>query len=90
MGLVLIILYIGVFQLAFKVTEKIEILKELMEVQFASLGDLKEQKKWGRVLRSIPRMAMIVGGFNRVEREAVPLFVDFVIKQVVGILLAFS
>jgi hypothetical protein len=39
------------------------------------------------MLRSIPMMAMSVGGFNAVERESVPIFVDFVVKQVVGLLL---
>ena len=80
-------LYIGMFQFSYKVTEKMEDLTNLMELTSVGLVNEGERKYWARVLRSIPRMGMSVGGFNRVEREAVPIFIDFSVNQIVSLLL---
>ena len=85
-----IIIYIGLFQFAHKVTEKVEKLKELMEMKSSYVVNLEEKKYWRRALRSIPRMGINVGGFNQVERQAVPIFIDFSLKQIVSLLLAFK
>ena len=85
-----IVLYIGLFQFAYKVTEKMDKLKELMEMKSVCLVNLEEKKYWKRALRSIPRMGINVGGFNRVERQAVPIFIDFAVKQIVSILITFK
>ena len=88
-GFAAIIIYIGMFHFAYKVTEKIEDLLELMEIKSISVVNAGEGKYWARVLRSIPRMGMRVGGFHQVERNAVPQFMDFVITQIVGLLVSF-
>ena len=85
-----VIIYVGLFQFAYKVTEKVEKLKELMEMKSASVVNLEEKKYWKRALRSIPRMGINVGGFNLVERQAVPIFIDFSVKQIVSILIMFE
>ena len=87
--LVAIILYIGLFQFAYKVTEKMDDLVKLMEIKSLGLVSSEERKYWERVLRSVPRMGMSLGGFNHVEREAVPIFIDFCVGQIVSLLLAF-
>ena len=89
-GLAPIIVFIGTFQFSYKVTEKLEDLKNWMEIVSTGLISEEERKYWARVLRSIPRMGMSLGGFNKVEREAVPIFIDFCIKQIVSLLLAFQ
>ena len=89
-GIGAIIAYVAMFQLAYEVNEKSKDLKTLMEVKSIFVANPEDRKYWGRVLRSIPRMGMNVGGFNRVEREAVPVYIDFSIKQIVSILLAFK
>ena len=89
-GVTCIVNYFGMFQFAYKVSEKLESLKRMMEIQSARLIKPDERKYWARVLRSIPRMGIKVGGFNRVEREAVPLYIDFSVKQIVSLLLAFK
>ena len=81
------IIYIGKFQFAYKVTEKLEDLTKLMEIKSAGLANSDERKYWIKVLRSIPQMGMSVGGFNRVEREAIPIFIDFSVQQIVSLLL---
>jgi len=83
------ILYIGMFGFAYKVTKKMKDVTKLMEITSAGLVNPEERKYWSRVVRSIPRMGMSVGGFNRVEREAVPIFINFSVGQIVSLLLAF-
>ena len=90
MGIGAIVIFIGMFQFAYKVTEKVEKLMEVMEVKSAGLVNLSEKKYWKRRLRSIPRMGMKLGGFGRVEREAVPIFVDFCVKQILTLLITFK
>ena len=88
MGMAGIIAYMGMFQFAYKVTEKVEQLMELMEFKSACVVNGVERKYWKRVLESFPRMGMNLGPFNRVEREAVPVFIDFSVNQIVSILIA--
>ena len=82
--------FIGMFQFAYKVTEKVEELMECMKVKSASVVNGQERRYWKRILESFPRMGMRLGGFNRVEREAVPIFMDFSVKQIFGILISFK
>ena len=84
------VLYIGMFQFAYKVTEKLDGLTKLMKIVSVGLVSSEERKYWARVLRSIPRMEMSLGGFSRVEREAVPIFIDFCVKEMVSLLLAIN
>ena len=89
-GVACVVNYTGMFQFAYKVGEGMESLKRMMEIQSTKLVKSEERKYWTRVLRSIPRMGIKVGGFNRVEREAVPIYFDFSVKQIVSLLLAFK
>ena len=84
------ILYIGMYGFAYKVTEKLEDLTKLMEILSEGLTNSKGRKYWTMVLRSIPRMGVNLGGFNRVEREAIPIFIDFSVGQIVDLLITFS
>ena len=88
--LVCIILYIGIFGFAYKVTEKLEELTKLIETVSGSLVNPGERKYWTKVLRSIPRMGISVGGFSRVERDVVPVFIDFTVGQIVDLLITFQ
>ena len=83
------ILYIRMFGFAYKVTEKLEELTKWMEIVSGSLVNPGERKYWTKVLRSIPRMGISVGGFSQVEKQAVPIFIDFCVGQIVSLLLAF-
>ena len=89
-GFAAIIVYIGMFQFAYKVEEKLEELKRMMEIKLESLVKLENRKYWGKVLKSIPRMGIKVGVFSRVEREAVPIYIDFCVGQIVDLLLTFK
>jgi hypothetical protein len=85
------VVYIALFSLAYRVTEVGGALAGEMEgvasrVVFLPIG---ARKCLERILRKTPQLAMSVGGFHAVERETVPIFVDFVVKQVVGLLVTF-
>ena len=81
--------YIGMFGYAYKVTEKLEELTKVMEIVSGSLVNPEERKYCTKFLKSIPRMVMMVGGFSQVEREAIPIFIDFCVCQIVDLLIAF-
>ena len=90
MGFTVIVTYVGMFKFAYKVEEKFEDLKRMLEIKSMFLVNPIERKYYARVLKSIPRMGIRLGGFNRVEREAVPVYIDFSVKQIVSLLLAFK
>ena len=81
-------IYVTVFQLAYHVTEALDNLKRAIAIQSIELRRGSGELKYSvRILRSFPRMGMNVGGIYQVEREAVPIFIDFVVTQIVGLLL---
>jgi hypothetical protein len=82
-----IIGYTVMFQLAYGVTEKAEELRRAIRLTSAGLKFPLHLRHCEKVLKSIPMMAMSVGGFHTIERESVPIFVDFVVKQIVSLLL---
>ena len=43
-----------------------------------------------RVIRSIPDIGMSVGGFRSMERDSTLIFMDFVLRNVLSLLLAFN
>ena len=62
-GMATIIAFIGMFQFAYQVEAKMGDMRKMMEFMSAGLVNAEERKYWSRVLRSIPRMGMNVGGF---------------------------
>ena len=78
------------FQFAYGITERVEKLKKLMELKMASLVKPEEMKYWTKALKSVPRMGMSVGGFRQAEREAVVIYIDFSVGQIVSLLLTFK
>ena len=79
--------YISIFQLAHKVTNRVEDLKRIIEVKYIGLPFPWARNYLERIQRSIPVLAVNVGGFHEAERESVPIFLDFVLKQIVNLLL---
>ena len=77
------LVYISIFQLAFQVTEGVERLKKVIEVKSIGLPFPWARSYLERILRSIPVLAINVGGFHEAERESVPIFLE----QVMSLLL---
>jgi hypothetical protein len=81
------LVYISVFQLAYQITERSEELRRIQGISLSRLRSPVDRKYCEKFLRSVPPMAMSVGGFYRIERESVPIFVDFVVGQIVSLLI---
>ena len=79
----------SIFQLAFQITEEVENLKKVIEVKFTGLRVHWARNYLERILQSVPVLGVNVGGFHEAERESVPIFMDFVVKQIVNLLLTF-
>ena len=77
------------FQLAFKITEVSEDFKKVIRVKSTELSSPFERKWIQKSLGSIPMLAINVGGFHVAERESVPLFLGFVVNQIVSLLITF-
>ena len=77
------------FELAFHVTETSEDLKKVMEVMSTELRSPVVRKWIQQSLKSIPVLAINIGGFHLAERESVPVFLDFVANQIVDLLITF-
>ena len=85
----ILIAYTALFQLPYQITEDFENLKNAIKLKTA--GSLKrERQEYSRLyLRSLPDLSILVGSFYPVEREAVPVFIDFVNQQILDLLLTF-
>jgi len=81
--------YISIFQLAFKITEGVEELRKIIEVKSTEFPFPTERKWIQQSLKSTPLLAMNVGGFHEAERESVPIFLNFVVNQILSLLLTF-
>jgi hypothetical protein len=76
------VLYSLISNEAHKIPERVNELKFKMVV-----GSRK--KEVTRVVRSIPELGIRAGSFNVMEREATLIFVDYSLRQILSLLLAF-
>jgi hypothetical protein len=89
-----VIIYMAMFGMAYGVTEAGEGLNSAMlglasRVVFRPpLARPKECLV--RVISKSPPLALSLGGFHRVQRETIPVLVDFGVKQVLGPLVSFG
>ena len=82
--------YILMFQLAFQITLKVNKIKEVIEVKLAELTVPHQIKYCEKIVKSITRLSLKVAGFHEVERDSIPRFLDFVVTQIVSLLLTFK
>ena len=82
--------YIVMWDNAFLIPVMMAELKDQIGVATA-LGKADHSHQYvRRVLRSIPDVGMSVGGFRNMERDSTLIFMDFVLKNVVSLLMAFK
>ena len=67
-----------------------EELKNQVDVVAAVGGGVRNRKYWRSVSRSVPCIGVSVGGFRSMERDSTLIFMDFVIRNVVSLLMAFK
>ena len=86
------VLYIVLFDKVYQITDKVEQLKEeiLTKAQNTNFWDVGKKEEYKKMCRSVQKMGIQAGGFYLMERENTLFFMDYVVEQVVGLLLMFS
>ena len=69
--------YIILYQTAFQITGRIEELRKVIKLKSLEFKYPKMKKYCWQILDSVSTSAINVGGFHLVERESVPMFLDF-------------
>ena len=89
------LVYIVIYEKAFKVPA---LFKQAVNAELTKLGPgngramsrTVNSKALMKQFRSIPSMAIKVGRFHSLERNSTPAFLDFVLRNIVGMLMAFN
>ena len=73
-----------------QITEKVEELKREILVKSRKVQMRNGIKEVEMILKSVPRLGIKVGGFNYMERESTLIFLQYVLEQIVSLLLTFK
>ena len=84
------LIYTLVYQKGFMVSDEFERAKNLLRLIAVRNGNTLQRKILKRQLMSIPSVGIKVGGFHMLERTSTPIFLDYVLKNVVNMLVAFG
>ena len=79
-------IYTVIYEKAFKIPELFE------QVAVSALLHLRGDRRdvFRRQIQSIPRTGIKVGNFHKMERESTLIFMDFVVKNIVNMLVAYG
>ena len=83
-------IYTVIYGKAFKVPERISKTRNAIRLAANGLKNRAEWKMIERQVRSIPSVRVKVGEFHILERTSTPIFLDFVFKSVVNLLVTFK
>jgi hypothetical protein len=81
--------FIGIFDMAYGVTTEGENLKRALTGASMFFRGTKERTECRVKVESVPRLGIEVGGFYPIEREATPIFLDFISNQISSLLITF-
>ena len=87
--------YALIYEKAFKIPELFE---EMVNLELMNLNAGKDREMWtlaknkvlARLLKSIPSMGIKVGRFHTLEPTSTPVFLDFVLRNIVSMLMTFD
>ena len=84
----IVILYSVLYEKAFAVPETCGRAKRAMIREITGSGLLERQwKNYGvRCIKSVPNYGIRVGSFHTFERESTPAFIDYVVRNIAGLL----
>ena len=83
------LLYSIVYEKAFQIPNQFTQAVQEIWVHLPKGGDRKRQAV-AKYLRSIPKLGIKVGEFHTFERTSTPVFIDFVVTNVVSMLVAYA
>jgi hypothetical protein len=78
-----------IFNRTYRIPEKVKEIKREMVVDSGKWRVQPMKGETKRVARSIQELGIRAGSFNVMERESTLIFVDFGVRQIVSLLLAF-
>jgi len=73
-----------------QITEKVEELKREILVKSRKVRTRNGIKEVEMILKSVQRLGIKVGGFNYMERESTLIFLQYVLEQIVDLLITFN
>jgi len=73
-----------------QITEKVEELKRDILVKSRKVRTRSGMKEVEMILKSVQRLGIKVGGFNYMERESTLIFLQYVLEQIVDLLITFN
>ena len=84
------LIYALVYQKGFMVSYEFQRAKNLLLFRATRNGRRLERKVLEKQLMSIPAVGIQVGEFHMLERTSTPIFLDYVLKNIVNMLVAFG
>ena len=85
-----VLIYTLVYEKAFGIPAQVENVKTLLKLQGIKYGNRAQRKLLSRRVDSIPAMGVKVGEFHVLERTSTPEFLDYVLSNIVNMLVAYG
>ena len=85
----MVLLYAFVYQKAFMIPDGVKKVKNMLQVGILTCRDVKYRKYLRGRINSVPQFGLKVGDFHMLERASTPVFIDYVVKNVVNLLVTF-
>ena len=80
-------LYALVYEKGFSIPEGFECVKQQLEVRISGMKGVLARKMLRRRIKSVPSVVGLkVGDFHMLERVSTPIFIDFVVHNIVNLL----
>ena len=84
----LVFLYAFVYEKAFAIPDSLERVRRELMVKIQGMGNASLKKVNRRELKAVPLVGLKVGDFHMLERESTPMFVDYVLRNIVNLLVS--
>lgn len=84
------IMYMLMYEKGFQVTDMFQHAKKLLQFQTTKNGRVGGRKILEKQFKSIPPVGIKVGEFHMLERTSTPVFLNYVLTNVVNMLVAFG
>ena len=85
----LVVVYAFLYEKAYAIPEGLQHVKRELKVAIHSMGNAPLKNVARKQLESTPSFGLKVGDFHMLERESTPIFVDFVLRNIVNLLVMY-
>ena len=84
-----VLIYTQMYEKAFQVSAQLEGVKRLMKRRGINYGSQVQRKLLVRRINSIPLVGVKVGDFHVMERTSTPVFLHYIVTNIVNMLVAY-